>query len=50
MVKDLMIDILESPKAIFNAPFWQKISLPWKGQKPSLAMRYKFFKDTELDY
>jgi hypothetical protein len=48
MVKDLMIDIFNSPKTILQAPFWRRFTLPWEGNKPSLAMRYKFFKDTQL--
>jgi hypothetical protein len=48
MVKDLMIDIVNGPKTILQAPFWRKFALPWQGPKPSLAMRYKFFKDTQL--
>ncbi len=43
-----MIDIFNGPKTLLHAPFWRNFSLPWKGSKPSLALRYKFFKDTQL--
>ena len=48
MLRDLIIDIVSLPKFLSSLSFWKKLSLKWKGEPPSLALRIKFLKDTPL--
>lgn len=48
MVKELMFDVLQLPKLFISLPFWRKLSLPWQGERPPLALRLKFLRDTNL--
>lgn len=50
MVRDLFYDLFTIPAHLSKAPFWKKLFLKWRGVKPSLALRLKFYRDTQLKF
>lgn len=49
MVRDIFQDLLTFPTLFTKSSFWRKLNLHWQGPKPSLALRIKFLRDTELN-
>lgn len=50
MVRDLFYDLFTFPSHLTKAPFWRKLTLKWRGVKPPLALRLKFYRDTPLQF
>lgn len=48
MVKDILSDLLTLPSLFTRGSFWHKLKLTWRGKRPSLALRLKFLRDTDL--
>jgi hypothetical protein len=48
MMRSILLDLFNLPVKIFNTDFLQKWTLRWTGKKPTTALLYKFYRDSNL--
>jgi len=48
MYWSLITDFFKLPTLLIQGEFWGKFLLRWQGKRPSLALRLKFLRDTEI--
>ena len=47
-MRSILFDLFNLPVKIFNTDFLQKWTLRWTGKKPTAALLYKFYRDSNL--
>lgn len=48
MMRSMLVDLFNLPLKVFNTDFLKKWTLRWTGKKPTTALLYKFYRDSNL--